>query len=95
MWEVRKNTNEISSSAKLVDGVKEHIVRGLSSCSKSDEACQLRHLRALKNLADPSTVPELLKVAVEGSRSASVGAMKVLVSLPKESWTQEVSFHYN
>ncbi|KAJ1529162.1 hypothetical protein ONE63_005970 [Megalurothrips usitatus] len=78
------------SKPKLMKEVFTSLSGGLSNCASSDEICQLRYLRAFRNLAASDSVPVLLNHAVNGTRKTTVAAMKALVALPKKAWNKTV-----
>lgn len=78
------------SNPKLGREVVKSLSAGLTKCDTSDEICQLRYLRAFRNLVSPDSVSLLLTHAVNGTRKTTVAAMKALVELPKKAWDREV-----
>lgn len=74
-------------SSSVIDKVRVSLELGLESCTGED--CQLKFLRALRNLESKLAIPILLKFAQNGSRATSGVAWLALGSLGKHL-TKEV-----
>nr|XP_018897210.1 PREDICTED: microsomal triglyceride transfer protein large subunit [Bemisia tabaci] len=73
-----------------VVAVQKLLSKKLSACKDTDEFCQLMYLRAMKNLGNETSIPQVLEFAFKGSRKVSVAAMKTLKSFPSKFWDANV-----
>ncbi|KAI5713097.1 hypothetical protein M8J75_013732 [Diaphorina citri] len=85
----RYDKNEGGDKHKVLHSVLSKLERELKDCPSNEEdpSCELMYLRAFKNLNHESTLPTLLKYALEGSKKTSVAAMKAIRALPADKWT--------
>ncbi|XP_065208130.1 microsomal triacylglycerol transfer protein-like [Planococcus citri] len=65
------------------------ITEKMSQC-KQDDPCKITFIRSLKNLGSPHSKSLLLDFALNGTRSVTVNALKVLYVLPHSSWDEQV-----
>lgn len=65
------------------------VTEKMSQC-KQDDRCRITYIRSLKNLRNPHSKSLLLDFALNGTRSVSVNALKVLYALPHSVWDEQV-----
>nr|XP_034178369.1 microsomal triglyceride transfer protein large subunit [Osmia lignaria] len=75
-------------SPAAIENARLSLELGLESCTGED--CQLKFLRALRNLRSEAAIPTLLRFSTSESRALSVAAWRALAALPKDSITAEV-----
>ena len=75
-------------SSSVIEKARVSLEIGLDSCT--GEECQLKFLRALKNLESKAAVPALLNFALNGSKATSAVAWQALGALPKQHLREEV-----
>lgn len=62
----------------------------LAKCPNKDDECKLIFLRALKNAAQPTSIPALLKEAKHGSKAIGPAVLKTLKEIGSVYFTSEV-----
>ncbi|XP_033230195.1 microsomal triglyceride transfer protein large subunit isoform X1 [Belonocnema kinseyi] len=75
-------------SPSVIEKARVSLELGLDSCT--GEECQLKFLRALRNLESEAAVPALLNFALKGSKVTSAAAWLALGALPKQHISEDV-----
>lgn len=88
----RYDKNQADPQHQVLGSVLAKLKAHLDECPTAEEdgGCHLMYLRALKNLNHASTLPLLLKFALNGTKKTSVAAMKAIRALPPASWSAAV-----
>lgn len=70
----------------IYNKIKKALLSELSACTTSD--CKIIFIQSLQNLKDPSTINQLMELAVKDSKSVSVATLKALRTFPVELFTE-------